>query len=241
MNKATINQVLKAFKIPLLSVAVLWIIHAIFVVFSINPVFYALVPRRVSGLSGILTSPLLHSDWGHLFNNSFPLLVSGSIMYFFYRKAALPAIVIIYLLTGLAVWVFGHHGYHIGASGVAYGMVSFVFWIGIFRRNLESIILALIVVLLYSGMIVGIFPDEPGISWESHLFGALMGLLAAILFSGVDVPEKEGPSYAGEQQDYVLPRDLFDKTKVERRQEMKEETARRREEWMRSRLQDPEE
>ena len=184
-------SVLKAFKVPLLFILGLWLIHSMVVIFNLNVAMYALVPRRTHGLAGILTSPLLHSDWGHLFNNSFPLFVTGSMMYFFYRKAALPALIIIYLLTGLAVWVFGHNGYHIGASGVAYGMVSFIFWSGIFRRNIESIILALIVVMLYSGMIVGVFPDEPGISWESHLFGAIMGLLTAILFSGVDLPERK--------------------------------------------------
>ncbi len=221
-------------------VASLWIIHTIFVVFKINPSYYALVPRRVSGLDGILTSPLLHSDWGHLFNNSFPLLIAGSIMYFFYRKASMPAIIIIYLLTGLAVWIFGHHGYHIGASGVAYGMVSFIFWSGIFRRNVESIILALIVVLLYSGMIVGIFPDEPGISWESHLFGAIMGLLTAIIFSGVDLPDNESLEEDSEEKELFFAPDIFDKTKQQREQERRAELARKREEWIRRNLPDQE-
>ena len=235
MERSIVKEILKAFKVPILMVTALWIIHAIFVVFKINPSYYALVPRRINGLDGILTSPLLHSDWGHLFNNSFPLLITGSIMYYFYRKASMPAIIIIYLLTGLAVWIFGHHGYHIGASGVAYGMVSFIFWSGIFRRNLESIILALIVVLLYSGMIVGIFPDEPGISWESHLFGALMGLLTAILFSGVDVPERKTADYGPEREDNFFANDIFDKTKVQRQQERLAEQERLRQEQLRLR------
>lgn len=216
---STTKSILRAFRVPLLIVLSLWIIHAFVTLFDINVAMYALAPRRSYGLWGILTSPLLHSDWGHLFNNSFPILVTASMMYFFYRKAAVPAIIIIYLLTGLAVWVFGHSGFHIGASGVAYGMVSFIFWSGIFRRNIESIILALIVVMLYSGMIAGVFPDEPGISWESHLFGAIMGLLTAIMFSGVDVPEKKEPDYGPERDQSFFAPDIFEKTKLQRRQE----------------------
>jgi hypothetical protein len=154
-------------------------------------------------------------------NNTFPLLFTGSMMYYFYRKSALPSIAIIHIMTGLAVWLFGHHGYHIGASGVAYGMVSFIFWSGVFRRDVEAIILSLIVVILYSGMIVGIFPDEPGISWESHLFGALMGLFTSIIFMGVDKPLKKEKVYNEGIPEYFLPRDVFEKTKAERREELR--------------------
>lgn len=216
MKDNTLRETFKALRIPLMAVGALWLIHATTVVFDFNRIYMGLYPRRIEGLKGILTSPLFHSDWGHLFNNSFPLLVSGSIIYFFYRKVALPAMVIIYLLTGFAVWLFAHKGYHIGASGVAYGMVSFIFWSGVFRRNIESIIMALIVVFLYSGMIVGIFPDEPGISWESHLFGGIMGLITAILFSGVDKKEEEIPD---EEQSYFFSRDVFDKTRAQREAE----------------------
>ncbi len=221
MKTSALKDIYKAFRVPILLVAVLWLIQLWVVGFDINVREYALVPRRVYGLWGIITSPLFHSDWGHLFNNSFPLLFTGSMMYYFYRKSALPSIVIIHLMTGLAVWLFGHHGYHIGASGVAYGMVSFIFFSGIFRREVEAIILALIVVILYSGMIAGVFPNEPGISWESHLFGALMGLLTAILFMGVDKAEKKQADYGDETPQYFFPRDVFDKTKAQRVAELK--------------------
>ncbi len=221
-TKSNIFQDLfKAFKVPFLLVGILWLVQLWVVSFEINVIQYALVPRRTFGLWGILSSPFFHSDWGHLFNNTFPLLVSGSMMYYFYRKSALPSIVIIHLMTGLAVWLFGHHGYHIGASGVAYGMVSFIFWSGIFRREVEAIILALIIVILYSGMIVGVFPDEPGISWESHLFGALMGLFTAILFMGVDKKIKEDSNYNEGIPEYYFSRDVFEKTKAQRLEELR--------------------
>lgn len=225
MEKKSKNIFLEIFnvlKVPIIAVFLLWVLHGTTELLDVNRIQFGLYPRRISGLKGILTSPLFHSDWGHIFNNSFPLLVAGGIMYYFYRKVALPSIIIIYLLTGVSVWLFAHKGYHIGASGVAYGMVSFVFWSGLLRRNAESIILALITIILYSGMIVGIFPDEPGISWESHLFGGIMGLLTAIIFSGYDRPQIEESS--DEEMTYFLPRDAFEKTIAERAREQNYES-----------------
>jgi membrane associated rhomboid family serine protease len=129
----------------------------------------------------------------------------------------------IYLLTGLAVWIFGRRVFHIGASGVVYGLVSFVFWMGIFRRSLKSIILALIVTVLYSGYFLGILPNQEGISWESHLLGGIVGIFAAYWFKEqIEMDEEvQKASWENEPLDskYFLERDIFDKTKLEREQE----------------------
>jgi len=87
----------------------------------------------------------------------------------------------IYIITGFSVWLFGRSVYHIGASGVVYGLISFIFWSGVFRRNLKSIVLALIVIILYSGYLGGIVPNKEGISWESHLLGGIVGIVVASL------------------------------------------------------------
>jgi len=132
----------------------------------------------------------------------------------------------IYVLTGVAVWLFARSGgisspgvVHIGASGVVYGLVSFVFWTGLFRRNVKSIILALIMVFLYSGLIIGVVPSEPGISWESHLFGGVVGIIIAFLMRDAreDDEEEEDP-WKDEQpsDEYFLPRDTFEETMLER-------------------------
>lgn len=212
-----LKNIWNVIKVPLLSVGVLWIIHLTTIVFNINRVTMGVYPRRLFGLKGVLTSPLFHSDWGHLFNNSIPLLVSGAIIYYFYRKVAVPVLAIIYFSTGLAVWAFAHQGFHVGASGVLYGLISFIFWSGLFRKNIEAIIMALIVVILYSGMIAGLFPDDPHISWESHLFGAIMGLATSILFSNVGIQESQ--KIPEEEKTYFFPRDTFEKTLEQRRRE----------------------
>jgi membrane associated rhomboid family serine protease len=170
-------------KAALSIIAVIWIIHLFQVIFDL-PLFKfgGLFPREIFGIKGIFLSPFLHGDWMHLVNNSIPLIVMITIIGFFYRKVAVSSIFYIYLLTGISVWFFGRSVYHIGASGVVYGLVSFVFWAGIFLRNGKSIVLALIIAVLYSGMFLGVLPNEEGISWESHLIGGIVGIFVAFIF-----------------------------------------------------------
>ncbi|MCW5921601.1 MAG: rhomboid family intramembrane serine protease [Saprospiraceae bacterium] len=223
----------ESMRFPLFAIAVLWLVHFYQVAVGFDPGEYGIMSRRLWGLRGILTGPLVHGSWGHLISNSFPLFVLTGISLYFYRKVAIRAFWMIYLLTGLAVWVFARPVSHIGASGVVYGLVAFIFWNGIFRRSLRSIILAAVVMLLYSGMFMGILPDQEGISWESHLLGSLAGILASFWYKEEledDEATRHDP-FADErnvERQYFLPRDVFDKTKSERAAE--EEAARRQQE-----------
>jgi len=174
-------------------------------------------PREVDGLLGIVTAPLVHGSWEHLFSNSAPMLVTTTIIHFFYKRVALTSFLFIYFITGLAVWLFGRSAYHIGASGVVYGLVSFIFWSGVFRRNIKSIIL---VTVLYSGYLGGIVPFKEGVSWESHLLGAVVGIFVAFLFKGIIEKDEEyvdpWEDEIHQQAEYYLPRDTFEMTKKER-------------------------
>ncbi len=167
---------------PLTLTLLLWAILVVDYVLPFNFYILGILPRSVSGLWGIFTAPLVHGGLGHLLSNTAPFFFLSVLIFYFYERIAVPSIMMIWILTGVAVWLLGRPVYHIGASGVVYGLVAFVFWSGIFRRSIQSIILALIVVFLYSGMFIGILPDQPGISWESHLFGALTGILVAYYF-----------------------------------------------------------
>jgi len=220
LDRKTLQEIFKLVKVPLIMVGVLWLVH--FWKISSNHNFgqYGVFPREWSGMKGILLAPFIHGDFKHLISNSVPLLVLTTILIYFYRKVALPVFVIIYVLTGFAVWLLARRSYHIGASGVVYGLVSFIFWSGIFRRNLRSIVLALVVTILYSGYFAGIVPNEDGVSWESHLFGAFAGLIVAFLVKGIVEDEDiERDPWADEELEpsqYYLPRDTFEKTKAER-------------------------
>lgn len=212
-------QLLKAMRGPLALIILLWSIHIAKVVWKLNLGQYGVFPRAVDGIKGIFLSPFIHGDFEHLFSNSFPVFFLTFMISYFYRKISVASIFLIYLLTGISVWLFGREVYHIGASGVAYGMVSFVFWSGLFRRNVKSIVLALVVLFLYQGYFLGIIPNQEGISWESHLLGAIVGIVVSFIFKGVK-EEDEERSLAWETPDaperLFLPRDTFEKTKAER-------------------------
>lgn len=193
-------------------------------------------PRELSGIPGIVTSHFIHSTWGHLASNSLPILVLTSILVLFYPKVAGQSFVTILLGTGIMVWLFARPSYHIGASGMVYGLISFIFWLGLFKRNTKSIVLSLIVLIVYSGSAQGLFPSEEGVSWESHLFGALIGWVVAFIFRGVVEEDEKAlyspPSWANEPNilNYFLPRDVFEKTKKQRHEEYLEALRREQEE-----------
>ncbi len=210
-------------------VLVLWVVHLLQVITGVDLGWLGVYPHRVFGLKGILFSPLIHADWGHLLSNTPPLFFLSLIIFYFFRSIAVPSLVMIYFLTGLTVWLFGRPVFHIGASGVIYGLVAFVFWNGIFRRNLKSIVLALIVMFYYGSMFAGILPGQQGISWESHLLGGLVGIFTSFWFRGNLEKDEAKPVYSWEGEEespldsYFLDRDAFDKTKEERRRENRDQ------------------
>jgi len=160
----------------------LWIIKLIEFEYGFDFSEWGVLPRNVSGLRGILFSPLIHSNFEHLSANSLPLLVLTFSLFFFYRRYSYLIFILIYLLSGLFVWLGGRDALHIGASGVIYGLAAFLFLSGILSRNVGLLTISLVVALLYGGLIWGIFPIKPEISWESHLWGAVSGFLLAYLF-----------------------------------------------------------
>lgn len=186
-EKFNLEKILLPLSFPL----ILWLIHLVAFVFQIDITRMGILPRNILGLLGIITAPLIHADFSHLISNTIPLIILGWIIFYFYPRVSYLLFVFIYLLTGLLVWIFARQVYHIGASGLVYGFVSFLFFSGIFRRDNKSIGLALVITFLYGGLVWGMIPGWKGISWESHLFGAITGLLAAYLFRNIDPPEKK--------------------------------------------------
>lgn len=221
MNKEILAFITKI-RLPIFLVVIIWVIEALDYYFKMDFKSFGIYPREWSGLIGILTSPFVHSNWGHLLSNTSPLLVLTSIMVIFYRKVAVHAFTTITIGTGLLVWLFARESFHIGASGVVYGLAAFVMGTGIFKKNLKSIILSLIALTLYSGMFTNMFPNaEPTISWESHLFGGMVGFVTSFLFKSV-IEEDEKEYLASPwvndnyEKQYFLPRDSFEKTKMQR-------------------------
>lgn len=184
------RELFKKLILPLTFPLLLWVIYLFTQILEISTFKLGILPRSFSGLIGILTSPLIHQDLSHLISNTAPLIIMGLSIFYFYSKVAYKSFVIIYIGTGILVWLFAREAYHIGASGIIYGFVSFLFFSGIFRKDNRSIALALIITFLYGGLIWGVLPLERGVSWESHLFGAIVGVFPAFTFRKIDPPKK---------------------------------------------------
>lgn len=163
-------------------VMVLWSVKSLEEAMAIEFGFLGILPRTLSGTLGIITGPLVHGDFMHLLSNSFPLILLGIGIVYFYYKIAKVVFLWIYLLTGLWVWIVARDAYHIGASGIVYGMVFFLLFSGLFRRDVRSIAISLIVIFLYSGMLAGMLPTSSAISWESHLLGGFAGIFCAFYY-----------------------------------------------------------
>ncbi len=169
---------------PFLLLLVLWGVKIIEVTFNLSLAEWGIYPREIYGLKGILTAPLIHGDFKHLYNNSIPLAFVTWLMVYLYKDVAYKTFFLIWIISGLWVWFGGRESYHIGASGIVYGIVSFVFFSGILRRDIGLMTISLLMVFLYGSMIWGILPflPMPDISWESHLSGGVIGFILSVYF-----------------------------------------------------------
>lgn len=176
-------------------VVCLWLIKLVEFEFSLDFSDWGVLPLDQKGLRGILFSPLIHGNFDHLIANTFPLMLLVFSLFFFYRKNAYFIFLLIYLFSGLFVWLGGREAMHIGASGLIYGVAGFLFLSGVLSYNIRLLTISLVVAFFYGGLFWGIFPIKPEISWESHLWGALSGLALAVLF------RKSAPPKPEEQQE----------------------------------------
>jgi membrane associated rhomboid family serine protease len=169
--------------IPGIFVFLMWIVKIIEVLFDIDLSRFGIYPLTIQGLPGILFSPFIHADFTHLFNNSIPLFFLSIALFYFYSEVALKVFIWTYFLTGLLVWIAGRAAWHIGASGLIYGLTSFLFFSGIIRRYFRLIALSLLIVFLYGSMVWGLFPGVyKNVSWESHMLGFFSGVVLAVLY-----------------------------------------------------------
>lgn len=187
MDDSEKQKIFRSILYPSLFVSILWAVKFFERAFNVDLIQFGLYPRSWQGAIGIITCPLIHSSFAHLFSNSVPLLVLGAMTFYFYRPIAFSVFFWVYLMSGIWLWAAGRSAYHVGASGLVYGFASFLFFSGIFRKEKTLMVLSLLVVFLYGSLVWGIFPIDPQISWESHLLGSLAGIITAFYY------RKEGP------------------------------------------------
>ena len=163
-------------------------------------------PRQTGGLVGILTAPLAHASFQHLMSNTLPLGLLATLTLYCYPLGARRAIPLIWILSGLGVWLFARPSVHVGASGIAQGLMLFLFFMGLLRRDRLAVVTALVVFFLYGGMLFGVLPTEQHVSFEYHLAGSIAGVLAAFLFRRSD-PMPPRKRYSWEDEEAEAPGD----------------------------------
>jgi membrane associated rhomboid family serine protease len=176
-------------------VGLLWFIKAIELATQANYVFLGILPRTLRGSIGIVTAPLIHDDFIHLISNTIPLLLLGIMLFYFYSKFALEVFLWIYGVSGIWTWLFARNSYHLGASGLVYGIAAFLFFSGIIRHDRPLMTISAVILFLYGSMLYGIFPGlvDANVSWESHFTGALSGTILAFLFRNAAPGPEEKP------------------------------------------------
>lgn len=161
----------------------MWVVFTVQFFLGFDFSRFGILPRTLHGLIGILTAPLIHGNSVHIISNTIPLLFLGWTLFFFYESIARTVFLICYFATDLLVWLFARPSMHIGASGIVYGLACFLIFYGLFKKDFKSLAISVIIIFFYGGMVYGIFPNQPGISWESHLIGAIVGGYTAMYFA----------------------------------------------------------
>jgi membrane associated rhomboid family serine protease len=140
---------------------------------------FGIHPRDPFSLLFIFTAPFIHGNWLHLANNSVGFLIFSILCLVRGKRFYSQASLLIVVVSGLLLWLFGRTAVHIGASGWIFGLWSLTITLAWFEKSVVNLLISLLVILLYGGMILGILPNQPGVSFEGHAFGALAGVLAA--------------------------------------------------------------
>lgn len=199
-NRAKANFVL-AVKIASVFVLVMWVVFLLDQILPFELARFGLRPRDGMGLLGLLTTPLLHGNLSHIGSNTLPLFIGGVAMLFLYPNSSLRALPLIYLGSAALAWTFARPSIHIGASGLVYGILTFVFISGILRRDIRSVGVSLMVWFLYGSMIWGVFPAGRAMSWELHASGMFIGLVLALIYSSWDRPPVKKYDWEDEDED----------------------------------------
>lgn len=183
-------------------VGTLWLVALAEWVAGVHFSLLGLAPREALGLIGILGAPLIHGSASHLIANTLPTFVLVALGMYAVPRATFSALPLIWILSGVLVWLFGRESLHIGASGVTHGLMSFLFLLGALRRDRVTLSIAMVVFFLYGSMIYGFLPHEAGISFEYHGFGLLAGIVAAVIYRKRDpLPPQRRYSWEDEPEE----------------------------------------
>jgi len=216
MNKQ--NQLKKSksiILIPIAYVIAIWVIYWVEISFNFNFNKYGVFPRTLLGFRGVFLTHFIHSNTSHLFNNSIPLFVLLSSLFYFYKDVAYKVLLVGGFFAGFFTWCIARESYHIGASGIVYLLFSFVFFSGIIKKHYRLVALSFIIIFLYGSMIWYVLPIKEGVSWEGHLSGFLVGLFLAIRYRNTGIVKEEHQFTQTEFDDLFDENGNFSPPKIE--------------------------
>jgi membrane associated rhomboid family serine protease len=191
-------------------VGLMWFVYMTDITFGLELYRFGIYPLRPSGLIGIIMTPFIHStaDFSHIINNTLPAFILTWLLFYHYRTIATRVFVLIYLLTGISMWLLARENYHIGMSGVIYGLTSFLVFSGFFRKNMRVAAVSLFVIFLYGSMVWGIFPTAINISWEGHALGFFSGIIVAVIYK-YSGPQPQKLRYELEEELGIEPEEEY--------------------------------
>ena len=193
MQKSTFN--LEIILYPILLILVLWVIYWGEFYSPIDLIHFGIMPRTLSGLSGVFFSPLLHStnDIFHLINNNLPIFILTIALLYYYRKIAFQVFFLSWFLSGILTWMIAKNegSFHIGISSIIYSLVCFLFVSGVLGKQKQLQAVSLLIVFIYGSLVWGVFPMEEKVSWQGHLGGSITGIALAAYYYEVPTNKKE--------------------------------------------------
>lgn len=201
MHKNNIREIINALIVPLFLGILMCLIFFLDKTQHWQLYRWGVYPRTVQGLFGIVLSPFIHGSINHLWSNLIPFLVVGWSVFYYYKNIAFQIIIYAFLITGSWLWLAARPSFHIGASGVLYALVVFVFFMGVWSKQRKHIAFSLLIVFLYGSMFWGVFPVKDGVSWEAHLWGSIAGFILAWFYKGDIIKEEK---WNWEEEDYSI-------------------------------------
>ncbi len=182
--KRDIQRILAAAIIPLFIILILYLLKFLEVGMDWDFTHLGVYPMEKKGFFGIFAHPLVHSSFKHLLANTLPLLFLSWCLFYFYRDIAPYIFFSIWIGCGLFTFLIGKPGWHIGASGIIYGLAFFLFFSGILRKHIPLVAISLLVTFLYGGLVWNMFPQfaKADTSWEGHMGGAIAGMICSAAF-----------------------------------------------------------